>query len=84
MEELMDFLTELHNEDREKMARAIGRAEGRAEARAEARAEGRAEGMLIAIKNFIEHCPKEFKQSAASIAAIFEVEEDIVKPLLSA
>ncbi|SEA56977.1 PD-(D/E)XK nuclease family transposase [Arachidicoccus rhizosphaerae] len=92
MEELMDFFTELHNGDREQRARDKGRSEGRVEGRAEGRAEGKVEGKaegkvegeLTAIKNFIKNFPTDFEKSAASIAAIFGVEEDIVKPLISA
>jgi hypothetical protein len=68
MEELMDFITELHNRDREERAFK----------------QGFRIGTLKTIKKFLENCPNNFKKSAPEIAALFGVNEKMIKPLLPA
>ena len=80
MEELMDFITELHNGDREERAREKGVKIG-VKIGVE---KGAKEATLKTIKTFIENCPKDFNKSAPEIAALFDVDENIVKPLLPA
>ena len=74
MEELMDFFTELHNEDREKRAEARGIRRGVKK--------GKERGRLETIRAFLQNRPKEMKASAAQIAALFGVDEKLIEPLL--
>ncbi|UAY55424.1 Rpn family recombination-promoting nuclease/putative transposase [Arachidicoccus terrestris] len=71
MEELMDFISDLHAQDRQKRACV------------EAKAEGKVEGKAELIQNFIENRPKGFKITAASIAALFGVDEQMAQSVLS-
>ena len=72
MEELMDFITELHNGDREERAIKKGGKIGAKKATRKT------------IKKFIENCPTDFNKSVPAIAALFDVDENMVKSLLPA
>lgn len=75
MEEVMDFIYDLHQEDRIKEATRKGIAKGKAE--------GKAEGLITAIKSFIENRPKGRRLTASETALLFGVDEALVRPLLN-
>jgi len=82
MEELMDFFTELHNEDREKRAEARGIRRGVKKGKEIGKELGEERGRLETIRAFLQNGPKEMKASAAQIAALFGVDEKLIEPLL--
>jgi hypothetical protein len=71
MEELFQFMKE---------AREMDRKIELEHATEQGRQQGREQGSIIMIKNFLKSCKE--KPTAATLAAIFDVQESFVQPLL--
>ncbi|UAY55425.1 hypothetical protein [Arachidicoccus terrestris] len=75
MEELMDFISELHAQDRQKQEYAKAYKKAYKKAFAKSRDE--------AIRKFIQNRPKWFKVTPSSIAALFGISEKQAQSILS-
>jgi predicted transposase YdaD len=58
------------------------REEARREGRKEAIEEGIKQGMIKTIKIFLANCPDELKKSVKDVAAMFQMEEQDIRPLM--
>lgn len=84
-------LERLTKERVEENAIAVGRTQGRAEGIIEGKAEGKAEGLIEGevkgtintIKSFLAANPNLLKKSVKDVAAMFQVDEQLVRPLMA-
>ncbi|GAB3366923.1 hypothetical protein GCM10027566_39110 [Arachidicoccus ginsenosidivorans] len=70
-DDLMDFISELHQRDREKAAKEERREVGRKK--------GVEMGRMEAIKSFIANNPKDFEMTCQEMAESFEVRENLIR-----
>ena len=74
MEELMDFIHQLHKQDLQREA------ERKAEARGEKK--GKEEGKLEAVQNYISAQAKKLTLNIPEIAAMFKVDEQLIRSMV--
>jgi len=94
MEEFMNMLDEIHWQGRirkierltrahvEKCVRAEVKEEVKAEVKAEIKAEAVEQGKIETIRLFLANCPNNFKKSVKETAALFQVDEQLIRSLM--